>query len=92
MSSARSTRGLVVAALVGGVLFAPPAKGDGAPPGLPAVTPREAIVPEPDRMQSVQLSPDGGRISFLAPDANGVPIVSTGGRGASRSTPATPAG
>jgi hypothetical protein len=64
---------LVVAALAGCALFAPEAKGDGAPPGLPALIPRELLVPEPDRMQSVQLSPDGGRISYLAPDANGVP-------------------
>jgi dipeptidyl aminopeptidase/acylaminoacyl peptidase len=64
---------LVVAALAGGVLFAPEAKGDGAPPGLPALIPRELLVPEPDRMQSVQLSPDGEWISYLAPDANGVP-------------------
>ncbi len=40
---------------------------------LPPLIPRETLFPKPSAMQAVRLSPDGGLLSYLAPDAAGTP-------------------
>ncbi len=75
---ARWTLLVVSCALAATALAQPPAPDAGAPPpapgtlaGLPPLIPRELLLGNPEKA-SPQLSPDGARLAYLAPDPKNV--------------------
>jgi dipeptidyl aminopeptidase/acylaminoacyl peptidase len=61
---------LVFLAVVGSTVLR--AEGAGTRSTQPPLIPREVFFPPPDRMQSLQLSPDGKSLAYLTPDTAGI--------------------